>query len=306
MPERLPILIFAENHSDPITGIILNSLIPTLKELGYQCFLDEAPKQQDIDLTIEKHQQHAHAYEKLKKHFDQQNLTVTDDTSLLLYVVQTLKAQGIAHDLTMELLPSYLEKLQELVIRHEHVDTFLSFLEQLKTANIIYQGIDLKLAKDINKDELMRINTQREQSMSQELLSMPNSAFARVGLSHVEGLQQLILKSLTPDQAKARFIFFNIYSTPPQLGSNNLEARVRSGKAHFPLNINTIDARQYTQEELALLIVSSIKADASEQQDMKGEQTIANQSVTTDLARLGIFKEKAGSESLEPANKLTF
>ena len=50
----LPNIIFAENHQDPITGKILEKILPNLIALGYRCFFDEAGKSNTMENLFKK------------------------------------------------------------------------------------------------------------------------------------------------------------------------------------------------------------------------------------------------------------
>lgn len=258
MPQ-LPILVFAESHEDPITGVLLKKLTPKLKSLGYSSFLDENGDKLSAYGLIDTLERAENAYRKLSERFDQYGLCITDKNHIEIFILQCLIDQGINdHTLLLILLSNFLVDISETIARYPANVTFKAFLHTLIENKITYKGIDIDPELITSHASLLALNTHRDNKMADAYLESTEAAFARTGLLHALGMQQRILSKIDYEKASAQFCFFNIHSQPALTQCDNLEGRVRAGEISYPLGIISIDATTHTEDELVEMIMVNI------------------------------------------------
>ena len=255
-----PILIFGEDHYDPITGKILARLCPKLQSLGYKCFFDEMPKGPTLENQIKALENDDQLYQELNKQFNECGLTINNDSDLEKFVLQTLAKQSITNTYIINnMLPQLLVSLNEVIKRHQPGLSFRIFLNSLITNQIGYQAIDLEIVTThVSASEALPFIGIRDKYLADAYLSTQQSVFGRIGLYHTKGIQEKILNKLPYEQALTKFCFFNIYSNPPLPIMDNFEEKVRNGKIIFPLGIIPINAATKSEDEVVEIILKEI------------------------------------------------
>lgn len=234
----LPKIIFAEDHLNPITAKVLNKLVPKLKELGYETFLDEKAEGstlQDYLKSIEEDNSIWQRWvDKLKKDLD----------------IDIQKEDWCAH-------PFFSDKegkeIAYFLKRHAVKLSYIPFFENLQINKVNYKSIDLKIMNHANLEPsvIAYLNFSRVKQMSRSYLNSSEPAFGWVGYNHIKELQKEISENLSKIGATDQFCFFAIsFGTQPYKFLNE-EA--------LPFGISLIDSAKNTEDEMVDLIIKYIK-----------------------------------------------
>lgn len=123
----------------------------------------------------------------------------------------------------------------------------------------------------------------RNKIMLSHYLQASESVMGRVGVSHVTGLQSLLLEHMSSEEAAARYTFVYCYDSPP---ANELQMQIRAGNASLPLEVVCVDmtanpsideavnkilAAQQSKENAKNTVKPSEKPDTLKQQEDKKE-----------------------------------
>lgn len=227
---KLPTLVFAENHFDPATFNVFKKLLPVLKELGYEVFLDEQLPSLTLENYIEEIEKMKKIWVETADKFKKFNLDISDPSTLKHYFFSTDLGKEYAY---------FIKEYPANLVR-------LEFLISMKSSTVKYQGIDSKADEnDENREKIMAstyLNSRR--------------AFGRIGSYHVVPIQDLILEKISYEQASAEFCFFEIHS--PLSTTVSLGQQINQGKLQLPLGIISLDAALLNVDEMLQLILKNI------------------------------------------------
>jgi hypothetical protein len=236
--QTLPTLIFAECHYDTITKDILSKLIPVLKNMGYSCYYNEMGESQTLEDRID----HIRELEKLM-------ITLQNK-------IKSEHNEDIDFSSTNALSHPFLRKVMDdkqlfdfmRFISHKY------FLYAIRRNQISYKGIDLEMSEikktptgDVS-EESMEI---RDEKMANAFLNASENVFSSVGLLHVLGIQNHILKSISLDSIK-KYKFFYLYTHQ----SDRIQQYIQ--KTSFPLGLSPIDATQNKEDVIIKTILTQI------------------------------------------------
>lgn len=285
MQPRLPKLIFAENHSDPITKKILAKLAPKLKKLGYECFFDEYPPNTTLKSAINEMEEWENQFHNLKKAFENNKLDINKPDDLISY------ALIIANKTKIDFL-EIMKELKSLIIRRDGRLAYKNLYETLQENSLSYVGIDLS-KKMIDESVESKDLSKRDDQMTNAYLKTNKNVFGLIGLEHSIGMQKKILEEMDKSTASANFCFFHIFS---RQDSNDIENRVRAGKEQFSFGITPIDAQSLSEDKIIYIIINEIKKRYDLLQKSKDESSLSKEIKSDQSTSFKINESKALSE----------
>lgn len=243
----LPKLVFGESHWDLATPKIFSKLLLELKNLGYQDFFEESWEGCTIQEHLERINQEISHYQKLKQNLAKINLDITTIKfeDFTHYVDTLVKLTPSSHDFNAN-IEITIKYFWEIIRRYPHHKEHEKFLTLLQNNNINYHGIDLKRPEDFNPSQAKTYSIH----MANNYLKAKMPVFGRVGLAHIETIQNQIKQSHSNNEHQ--FCFFYLYSKPPLLHQDNLEEKLRNGKmrSRYPYKLYPIDTESNSEENV--------------------------------------------------------
>lgn len=276
----LPRLIFTEFHNDPATARQLTTLIPLLKEQGYQVFFDEVSEKFDLNQCRKYYQEslemrndlvgliddfNTHPEFEIKLEKDMRLLFGEDKTDQILHLALYHFAAGSPKKYqtfieSFELSTSY----QKLTLAHGivlsiHLDRYetnlanLELLENIEKEKLIYKGIDLTVKVGLTLNQLNKriFNTKRDKKLGLSWLSSTEATLGRVGMYHAPYIENLLLEQLSEKEVNARYCFINIRSLTKY--PDEVEALPK------PKNLVSINSAKMTDNDIISVLMNLIK-----------------------------------------------
>lgn len=238
----IPSVIFAENHTDPVLGRVLTRLTPRLKAMTYDQFLDEKGQEVTLESRLQANEDEQLRYQNLASLFKKHHLDIRNPADV---------ARLASHF-----------RLNENVINHLRLYAqgriaFSRFFKVLQAEQLQYQGIDLSnftLEQAIFSPSL---HVDRDTYMADNYLKHFNNCFGRVGLLHVDGIQDRIIQCRPLKYAKHEYLFFYLFSTAADKCCD-YEKSVQKGAVQFPLGLHVINARNRKLDDVAAEVEARI------------------------------------------------
>ncbi len=232
----LPRLIFAENHTDPITFQVLAKLTQKLAAISYQSFYDEMPRNSTLDDYLSEVRIYLSRVKLILKALGKD---INDYDKLDLSDPSLLLTDRSRNDFLAR-YPKYLSREQ--------------FLVELRKSNMDYVAIDDENTGDSTKCPSLQ---ERDNLMAAAYLKSKEPFFARIGLAHVDGIQSRLFLNAANLQEAKNFRFYFIHS----LTENKplpLEQTYRANEAILLTGITVIDANNKSVDEIAASIMTDI------------------------------------------------
>lgn len=266
-------IIFAENHWDPSTSRILHKIAPHLSKMNYRLFLDEKPDRKPIEWHIDQHKDHEVTYAKTVSEFQQAKLDMSNERDVKLFVLNKLDSyRHLTDDSSFQQMTDhFFEALFDIINRHSSICAFKAFLESLKQLRIPYECIDLLIENHHRQSDKTYLahSATREKHISKTFLTRTDF-FSRIGLAHVSGIQNEIIKQIPRDVAADHFSYYYLYAKPSIPDDDFLEERIRSGRLKLPLGITTIDMSKKTDDQVIKQILLQISEKQSKLEEKPG------------------------------------
>lgn len=247
---NLPIIIFMEAHSDPITAKTIYKIFPKLKAMGYNKFLDEAAK--DINLSGN--------LQKLSFNLELTKKIATDMISVGLdfWNKEDLKRYAKVIFDNEEQQNQFISEAISFGERYKSRKTNKKLNLYLQNEGIEYIGTDMKsIAHEnlYNDIKYLQKYLARDQSLAKQYLKhIDYGVVGNNGVAHTEGMQKYFIDQLSKEIALSKFCFFYIYTQAP----DPFEKQVRAGEIEYPLGLIQINANNKTQAEIEEIILSEI------------------------------------------------
>ncbi|WP_367607667.1 hypothetical protein [Legionella sp. W05-934-2] len=253
----IPSLIFGEFHDDSITDRVMHALTPHLKNLGYDTFIDEySPKE---------------ISEKIDYWHNSSNEQFNLNQNLLIpwLMKNDMNIKGGDHYYARKLI---------LTIMDSNPDTFWLRVLQMYSLKLVDTTFGMYL---------------RDQSLCQAYHYNETPFFARVGLAHFEGIQNILTKMLTFDTTQRSFLFFHIYTKDHidffddyiNYGELSEKAPLEEARYHesfytdylpsLPIKVNIINAKKKPVEKIVNEILKQIQKHSAQnlnERSLPGEQ----------------------------------
>jgi hypothetical protein len=270
----IPNLIFGENHFDSANGRILSKLIPKLKSLGYHRFLDELPPVTTLEEQMQFFEGMYNQIRQIVLDFVHVNSAETEKRILS---AENQEAEG---EMIFQVLSDFLSNsnqrsdiLLSLKCFHPFILNPVLLYQALYICGIKFQPIDdpiiktfLPEPKAISITTFLESNSLtkpiietmdiRNKTMSKAYLSAQEPVFGVVGLAHIEGIQNEIIKSLGQISAAEKYSFFYIYS-----GSQYRDRNIwlnQNSIHELPIDVTIIDATQKSDDEIIKMIINLV------------------------------------------------
>lgn len=177
---QLPLIIFGENHYSPLVRNMISTLIPDLKELGYNHFGLEYDNSYNLNEIINEFN----------------TGIIIDRMSFLSLANNTEKDQE-----------SKTKELNDLQNRIKQNETLVSLLQEVKKNGWSYKGLDLNLGES---RELKRVEMEEcNQIMAKHIIESRKNGFnmvSLIGAAHISGLAKLLAQTYDTNPPKVLFI----------------------------------------------------------------------------------------------------
>ncbi len=258
-------LIFGEDHSDLTTEKVLTLLVPRLKAMGVETYFDEIGQNLPPEMYLQllrKMQENRRLLIALAKghiepaHLDDKFLnwasSIKQDRAGFLRLIQ-----GGAK-LTQEI--DLFQACSEHGITRKHIDfDHASFVQHANG------DIEARLSGNESKQDQTRAlerSAERDEMFVKAYASEQSSVFGRVGLGHVQGMQEKILKMENPLQD--HYVFFHLHQGSTKSYSNAFR------KEHtYPMGLEVINVEGLTDERVVETVVSRVNQLTQQMSEIK-------------------------------------
>lgn len=219
-----PKIIFCENHLDPSAVVVMNSLVPELKQLGYEVMHIELPA------------------------------SMTDED--FLNDIENQEKNNIEN---REKLNENMVQLASLEMNQRSLHK--SLIQNLRNNQIEYRCVDIGINphQDINYYTSKKGMKKRDKRMTKAYLKEERPVFGLVGLKHAKGMQEKILEQLPKEEASNLFYFVYIhnYKEAPK-------SKYEPKDENHPLGLHRFYANEMDEKEIAANIIKQINAMAEQ------------------------------------------
>lgn len=273
---RKPTLLFFETHDDPATTRIIAKLLPMLKKLGYDTFLDELPAYtrgtEDLEAFRKANYEQliTSLAEIMQGINEEKNLNLTEsECKTDDYFDRNEFKKG--NYIPTDKFASVINKMPEFTFRGMGIHSILEIgaafevlYTQLSENNITYQGIDDARTEEYRYVEDARvfapINQVREMTMASAYCLAEKPVIGRNGLAHVSGIQSILLSEIEKEICLEFFSFFYVFSKPVHAGSlGEFEAKARANGLNLPLGLLALDGSKLSDDEIISAILNEIQ-----------------------------------------------
>lgn len=233
-----PKIVFGESHEDYATNETLEEFIRRTNNTdssSYSYFLDELPSSLTLDQAL-------------------QGAKALEDEDHHIHLLNQIKGHYIA-----PMTPPNSKYISCETPR-------IGLYKTLQKSKVAFQGIDVDDESIRYQADNLECLKLRDDVMTRAILSAPDNSFARVGLYHIEGIQERILKQLSPSVARSKFAFFYLYSKDSRPSSRALD--FRAGKIDLPLDLTVIPVTRKKPHEVVDIIMEKIDEKKSQLANM--------------------------------------
>lgn len=240
----LPKIIFCESHYDSISAKILSKIAPKLKNLGYEIYYDEAPKGYSLARVIDRfnNEKHKEILKKKNELFPWINNDISSFTKEQLRIINFLKKAQAESE-----LGEFFSNLQQNGLEYYAMDLPTKVVPLFLEGLITFEEVDRTTPEAFQE---------RDQYMTNALLSEKRATFSCIGAQHALGIQNKILEKIPQEQAISSFYFVNIYRDSPIV---EYESKLRKGEIRHPLGMHFFDANKLSEDEIMDSIIQNSK-----------------------------------------------